>query len=215
MAARRRQRPPPDTRTHLLDTAERLFAELGIAAVSTREIGKAAGQANKSVVGYHFGTRADLVLAIAQRHGVDIEARRAALLKTRRRSDGLAEWLRVIVEPITLHLSSLEVPSHYARFLAHAMPDPQLHALVFADAMRSASMRRALSEVNARLPSLPKAVFAARADMTQHLIVYTCADHERRLARHPAPAAQSWQGLTGYVVDALVGLWRAADHSRR
>ena len=216
MTRRRAPVPTTDTRSLLLDTAERLFAERGVATVSTREIGKAAGQANKSVVGYHFGTREDLVLAIAQRHSADIEQRRGALLSVRRASEGLAPWLSVLVEPITAHLASLGAPSFYARFLAHCMPDPQLHALVFADAMTSAAMRRAMREVNARLPSLPGPVFEARAAMTQHVIAHSCADHERMLARRPPYALeQSWAELSGFLVDALVGLWRAPSRTLR
>jgi AcrR family transcriptional regulator len=37
---------PPTTRERLLVTAERLFAERGVAGVSLREIGAAAGQRN-------------------------------------------------------------------------------------------------------------------------------------------------------------------------
>jgi tetracycline repressor-like protein len=42
-------------------TAERLYAQHGVTAVSNRQIGEAAGQGNNTAVGYHFGTRADLV----------------------------------------------------------------------------------------------------------------------------------------------------------
>lgn len=40
------------TRTHLIDVAERLFAERGIDAVSISEILEAAGQRNKNAVYY-------------------------------------------------------------------------------------------------------------------------------------------------------------------
>jgi cytochrome P450 len=53
----------------ILATTERLFAERGIHAVSNRQISEAAGQGNSAAVGYHFGTKADLVRAIARRAG--------------------------------------------------------------------------------------------------------------------------------------------------
>src|SRR5699024_7108128 len=52
------------TREVILDTAERLFVEHGTGVVSNRQISEAAGQGNNTAVGYHFGTRADLVRAI-------------------------------------------------------------------------------------------------------------------------------------------------------
>ncbi|MDU0294099.1 TetR family transcriptional regulator, partial [Saccharothrix longispora] len=49
------------TRLRLLAAAERLFAERGLYAVSNRQISAEAGQGNNAAVGYHFGTKADLV----------------------------------------------------------------------------------------------------------------------------------------------------------
>ena len=59
--------PRPDTRTRLLDVAEQLFAEHGIDAVSLSQILETAGQRNKSAIYYHFGSKAGLIAAIAER----------------------------------------------------------------------------------------------------------------------------------------------------
>ena len=48
----------------LIETAERLFAERGVNAVSLREIGAEAGQRNTGAVRYHFGTKEALVNAV-------------------------------------------------------------------------------------------------------------------------------------------------------
>lgn len=57
---------PPDTRTRILDAAEHLFAERGFAGTSVRAITDLAG-ANLAAVGYHFGSKAELVAAAARR----------------------------------------------------------------------------------------------------------------------------------------------------
>lgn len=49
-----------DTRTRILDTAERLFAERGVDAVSVRAVLKEAG-VNVALAHYHFGSREGLV----------------------------------------------------------------------------------------------------------------------------------------------------------
>ncbi|MEV6013683.1 TetR/AcrR family transcriptional regulator [Streptomyces sp. NPDC051976] len=56
----------PDTRTQLLDAAEHLFAEHGYRGTSVRAITKLAG-ANLAAVGYHFGSKAELMAAVARR----------------------------------------------------------------------------------------------------------------------------------------------------
>ena len=57
---------PPDTRTQILDAAERLFAERGYRGTSVRAITELAG-ANLAAVGYHFGSKAELVAAVVRR----------------------------------------------------------------------------------------------------------------------------------------------------
>ncbi|MFD3482609.1 TetR/AcrR family transcriptional regulator [Streptomyces sp. NPDC058665] len=56
----------PDTRTQILDAAEHLFAEHGYRGTSVRAITKLAG-ANLAAVGYYFGSKAELMAAVARR----------------------------------------------------------------------------------------------------------------------------------------------------
>ncbi|MEV0278734.1 TetR family transcriptional regulator [Streptomyces sp. NPDC050610] len=56
----------PDTRTKILDAAEVLFAEHGYRGTSVRAITDLAG-ANLAAVGYHFGSKAELLAAVARR----------------------------------------------------------------------------------------------------------------------------------------------------
>jgi AcrR family transcriptional regulator len=55
-----------DTRTQLLDAAEQLFGERGFHGTSVRAITDLAG-ANLAAVGYHFGSKAELLAAVARR----------------------------------------------------------------------------------------------------------------------------------------------------
>ncbi|WP_030024764.1 TetR/AcrR family transcriptional regulator [Streptomyces monomycini] len=56
----------PDTRTQILDAAEHLFAEHGYRGTSIRAITTRAG-ANLAAVGYHFGSKAELMAAVVRR----------------------------------------------------------------------------------------------------------------------------------------------------
>src|SRR3984893_8545568 len=68
---------PPDTRTRILDAAERLFAERGFRGTSVRAITGLAG-ANLAAVGYHFGSKAELLAAVIRRETVPIIAAQGA-----------------------------------------------------------------------------------------------------------------------------------------
>ncbi|GAY17829.1 helix-turn-helix domain-containing protein [Mycobacterium sp. shizuoka-1] len=69
-----------DTSANLVATAERLFAERGVDAVSLREIAREAGARNVMAVQYHFTDRAGMLAAVAAKHLPLVDARRDALL---------------------------------------------------------------------------------------------------------------------------------------
>ena len=70
---------PTDTKEQILDTAERLFAESGIDAVSLRAI---TGEAsvNLAAIHYHFGSKEALVKAVFARRLIPLNRERLALL---------------------------------------------------------------------------------------------------------------------------------------
>lgn len=57
------QTSPPDTKTLIMDVAEKLFAEKGIDATSTRAIVSEAG-VNLAAINYHFGSKEGLLKAV-------------------------------------------------------------------------------------------------------------------------------------------------------
>lgn len=65
--------PAGDTRQQILDAAEALFAQTGIAHTSTRAILRASGQRNESALQYHFGGRDGLVAALHARRMAQVE----------------------------------------------------------------------------------------------------------------------------------------------
>ncbi|PCC71618.1 transcriptional regulator, TetR family [Nannocystis exedens] len=198
-----------ETRELILTTAERLFAEHGVAAVSNRQISEAAGQANNFAVGYHFGTKTDLVTAIVRRHAPAIEHRRMDRLRTIQSSQTLRDWLGCLVLPTTEYLASLGSPSWYARFIAQATTDPALRQLVIDETTASASMGGVSEGLKRLMPVLPADVVAERSDMSRHLIVHVCAERERALQEGTTTPRATWEGAAIGLIDALVGLWQA------
>jgi AcrR family transcriptional regulator len=104
-----------DTRSRILDAAERLFAERGIDAVSIRAVLKEAG-VNGALANYHFGSREGLV---------------AELLKTRL-GPLAAEQLRAIQEADSRAGATLEevLGAYFAPAARAAAEQPNLGRLL-------------------------------------------------------------------------------------
>lgn len=192
------------TRESILTAAERLYAEHGVVAVSNRQISEAAGQGNNTAVNYHFGTKADLVRAIARRHFERIEHIRARMTADAAGSRDLRDWVACLVHPSFEHLAALGVPTWFGRFAAQAMSDPVLRAVTVEDSLTSPSLHAVLAGMNRCLPELPPQVRAERDDMARHLIVQVTAERERALAE--GLAAPNWHATAVGLVDAIVGL---------
>jgi AcrR family transcriptional regulator len=206
----RREEENSYIRELILDTAERLFAEYGVLAVSNRQIAEAAGQGNTAVVGYHFGTKTDLVRALVRRFNVVVERARAQLLAQIGESRDVRDWVSCQVYPITDRLAALGSPTWFARFGAQVMTDPTLRDIMVEEAiLASPSVRQAFDGIRHCLPDLPREVRREREEIALVLIVHMCAVRERALADGLATPHPSWDGAASGLVDALVGVWLA------
>jgi AcrR family transcriptional regulator len=200
------------TRDAIMTAAERMFAEDGVGAVSSRQISEAAGQGNNTAVGYHFGTRNDLVRAIVRRRVEPINAIRDRMLAEiieRGDETDVRAWLACLVHPFTEHLDTLGSPTWFARFGAQVMTDPALRKLMIEEASSSPSLDRIRDGLNRCLPALPDAVHAERSDMTRQLLQLAVAERERALAEGTPTPRASWHDAATGMTDALVGLWLA------
>jgi AcrR family transcriptional regulator len=201
------------TQEAILAAAERLYAEHGMFAVSNRQVSEAAGQGNNAAVGYHFGTKADLVLAIEQKHREPIEQLREQMVFGLGAELGqrieMRDWVGCLVRPLTEHLAALGNPTWYARFAAQAMTDPAYYNIVVKDALSSPSLVQVIDGINHCLPDLPTDVRYERNIMARNLLIHTCADLERSLAAGASLPRPSWRAAATGLIDAIVGLWLA------
>jgi AcrR family transcriptional regulator len=201
------------TQEAILVAAERLYAEHGMFAVSNRQVSEAAGQGNNAAVGYHFGTKADLVRAIEEKHRGPVEHLREQMVRTLLRSGAeaaqLRDWVACLVRPLTEHLEQLGNPTWYARFAAQAMTDPAYYNIIVKGALSSPSLVQVVDGINRCLPDLPAEVHFERNIMARNLLMHTCADRERALAAGASPSHRSWRAAASGLIDAVVGLWLA------
>jgi AcrR family transcriptional regulator len=194
------------TREQILTAAERLFAQYGVVAVSNRQISEAAGQGNNTAVGYHFGTKTDLVRAIVAKHSSAVERLREDLLERHRGSGDLRDWVICLVHPFTDHLAQLDGPTWYARFSAQVMTDPVLRQIIIEHALITPSVQTAIDGIRRLMGDFPPAVYAERLTMASSLIMHTCAERERSLADGVPVVRPTWQSTGVGLTDAIGGL---------
>jgi len=121
------------TRQKIITTAERLFAERGVDAVSLNEITREAGQKNKSALSYHFGNKSSLLLAIIERHEAAILDQRNAYLDDleSRKAMSIDSVVRAFVYPLAAKLDDPDGGKYYLSILAQlsSCPGMQLYRL--------------------------------------------------------------------------------------
>jgi AcrR family transcriptional regulator len=202
------------TRTAILDAAERLVADRGLHGVSLREVAEAAGQRNNAAVHYHFGGRDELVQALFERRFVELDERRATMLRDLdeagrgRDLDGL---VGALVLPFT-ECMHREGRSSWVRLVAKLHEDPRFNPFSsIADDRRpytaSETATAATREVVARIQDvlgIDRAQAIAQFFIVTSMVVHAVADRES-LAQ--ADAA----GQLGTPEQLAARLVRAAD----
>lgn len=204
--------PAEDTRQSLLRAAERLYAERGISEVSNRQVAEAAGQRNNSAVGYHIGTKDDMVRAISQHHTRATHDRGAELADRAARTGELRDYIACMVSPYVEYLAAQGVPGWTARFVAQVASDPKYadHTIWGPDVTEVYG--DAISVVCAAAPLSPR-VRRLRTRMVRTLLVHTCAAEETEAAR--TGAAPDWESVGEILVDAIAGLLLAPETGPR
>src|SRR5215470_2942880 len=148
--ARRRHSTGEATRELLMVTAERLFAMNGVEGVTLREIQAAAGQANSSVITYHFGSQAGLVRALLEFRYRKVNARRTELLAEARDRGVLGdprEAVWIVVRPL---IESIDAGEMFVPFLARVSANTR----TFAEYLPPETLDSTVNVLRDAVPSL-------------------------------------------------------------
>ncbi|MER7588652.1 helix-turn-helix domain-containing protein [Micromonospora sp. NPDC127501] len=191
-------------RTALLDAAERLFAESGVAEVSDRRVAEAAGNTNHSAVRYYFGGREGLLRALMARHVHDVAEQREGMPPP---EDSVLGDIRGLVEPSMRVLDQLPRPSWRARFLDHVLHNPTTLPIM-REAQDTTPQAVELRESLAgRLRHLDPEVVAGRALLITRIVSTTTAEVEARAERNGEDPR--WPEVGDFLVDAITGMLSA------
>ena len=117
--------PKTDTKTRILDTAERLFAQKGFDAVSLRNI-IASAKVNLAAVHYHFGSKLALIQAVIARRLRPINEERLAKLAEARANAGkqpvkLERVLECLFRPLFRLQANPKAGPTFARLVGRVM----------------------------------------------------------------------------------------------
>jgi AcrR family transcriptional regulator len=147
----------PDTRTQLLDAAEHLFAERGFSGTSVRAITDLAG-ANLAAVGYHFGSKAELLAAVARRVVEPILAAQSAgldLLLARTADPPVTELVEAFAGPLFDEMpAGDEGGARTSRLIVTIIVDPAEEMRNWIDSAEDTVRDRYLTAFRRALPSL-------------------------------------------------------------
>ncbi|MFM1990830.1 MAG: hypothetical protein RJA99_3787 [Pseudomonadota bacterium] len=194
------------TATAMLDVAERLFAEHGIAAVSLRQIVLASGQGNLSAAHYHFGSRDGLIRALVERRMRVLDAIRHRRLDAIE-ADGRVDTLGAVVEAAVGTLAEVVEREpwgpDYVQVLAQMMFESGLTVLDMIDPALRGSLVRARGMVRRLLPGLPRPIFESRVERVHHETVQTFARWIRAHGPVDASNRRAWRASSRDLVAFL------------
>lgn len=198
------------TKERLLRTAEELFAEYGIEAVSPRQIALAAGQHNQSAIRYHFGTKEALIETLLTRRIAEINARRDAMVQTLEREDRLADvrsLVNAVAVPLAEKVQLTPEGTFYVRFLAHLFADRKRRDMLIARGAEAALLRRLYAMMRRLVPPLPDLIWNERLRLMVGGIIQALADRERlRVAGDPTWCALPESAFVGNLIDVGVAI---------
>jgi AcrR family transcriptional regulator len=174
------------TRAKLIATAEQLFAERGIHAVSLAEINLAAGQRNKTAAHYHFGDKDGLLRAVLDKHLPGLmherDMRFAALVAN-------GDWsarsvIRALLEPLAAKLADPDGGCEFLRISAQlASSYTQALEGSHVDLFPAGLFEPVREARNTFLAHLPPAIAKQRVSLAISMLLHGLAEHSRTRRR--------------------------------
>ncbi len=137
----------PDTKTRILDAAEKLFGENGFDATSLRDITTEA-DVNLAAVNYHFQSKESLIEAVILRSAGPVNQQRLTMLEAAGPNATVEQIIEAFVAPILEHDFQPMAP-----LMARVLASPEVMKRVFSHHMETLS-RRFADALGVALPEL-------------------------------------------------------------
>ena len=144
------EQPPtkPDTKSRILDSAEKLFALNGFKPTSLRDI-TAEAQVNLAAVNYHFQSKDSLIDAVIARRIEPVNRRRIEMLDALGQDATLEQILTAFLAPV------LELPVESVPLMGRMMSEPDMFMERIYRKHLQPVARRFHEKLEHALPDLP------------------------------------------------------------
>ncbi|MGI9279179.1 MAG: TetR/AcrR family transcriptional regulator [Endozoicomonas sp.] len=119
------------TRSLLINTAEKLFAEKGVESTTLFDVFKASGLKNRSALQYHFKDKPGLINAVLNKHSESVAKIRSEMLNEleHRDSHTLYDIIRAIVLPMATQLENPDGGEEFIQLHSQLMVSKQYREL--------------------------------------------------------------------------------------
>lgn len=164
------------TKERILGAAEQLFAQLGFAGASLRQV-TAAANVNLAAVNYHFGSKENLINEVFRRRLDELNAHRLQVLDEalKKPASDLEDLLGAFIHP-ALDLSLDRGGGAFVRVLARAYAEHNDALRKFLSDNYGHVMKRFHAAFAQRLPDLDKEELYWRLDIVAGALTYAMAD---------------------------------------
>ncbi|OHV33202.1 MULTISPECIES: TetR/AcrR family transcriptional regulator [Pseudofrankia] len=190
------------TRQVLLETAERLFAEHGIAMVPLRDVAVAAGQRNNAAVQYYFGDRESLLREITSYRAAASEASRVRALADLLAGDGKPQVHDLVDAFVRSLAGHVEEDNHYLGFLSRYIVERGGYAGL-EGVVSPTTVEAFTSLLYELLPGHERPVLDERWMLVMTTTVHTLSRYQISMRTDTAQA--SVRDLLGDLVEFLAG----------
>jgi AcrR family transcriptional regulator len=169
-----------DTKTRILDAAERLFVEHGFEATSLRSLTSAAG-VNLAAVNYHFGSKEELFQAVLTRRLDPMNQERIELLERVEREAGAKPLtcekilFAMLIPALKLARDEKRGGKDFLRLVGRAYADPAPFIRHFLSAQYAGMIGRYKEAFLKALPHLSRAELTWRLHFVMGALSYTLA----------------------------------------
>ena len=169
-----------DTKTRILDAAERLFVEHGFEATSLRQLTAAAG-VNLAAVNYHFGSKEELFQAVLTRRLDPMNQERIELLqKLEREAAGKTlscekVLFAMLIPALRLARDERRGGKNFLRLLGRAYADPAPFIRHFLSQQYAGMIGRYKEAFLRALPQLSRQELTWRLHFVMGALSYTLA----------------------------------------
>ncbi|WP_299794671.1 TetR/AcrR family transcriptional regulator [uncultured Shewanella sp.] len=167
-----------DTKTRILDAAEKLFAERGFSETSLRLITSKA-EVNLASVNYHFGSKKELIRAVLARYldvFMPIASSEIVRLQASDSNASLNDIFSILVEPLLeLNKVRAEGTSTFLQLLGRGYIESQGHLRWFITTHYGEHLDQFVKAVADSAPHIPPAEMFWRLHFTLGTVVFTMA----------------------------------------